>query len=67
MDDKEAADLGFSRQSVESLDQALEVMGFKAAQKIEVSESWSEKLCPVDPAVFIDSHDYRHWCRVHGS
>jgi membrane-bound serine protease (ClpP class) len=42
MDDKEAADLGFSRQSVGSLDQALEMMGYKAAEKIEVTENWSE-------------------------
>jgi len=44
MHDKEAADLGFSRQSVESLDQALDVMGYKDAEKIEVSESWSENF-----------------------
>ncbi|NWH06527.1 serine protease [Desulfobacter latus] len=42
MDDKEAADLGFSRQSVATLDQALDVLGYGAAQKIEVSENWSE-------------------------
>ncbi|WP_320043076.1 NfeD family protein [uncultured Desulfobacter sp.] len=42
MDDKEAVELGFSRQSVESLDQALEVLGYGAAEKIEVSENWSE-------------------------
>ncbi len=44
MDDKEAADLGFSRQSVTTLDQALEVMGYGSSQKIEVSENWSENF-----------------------
>ena len=42
MDDKEAVDLGFSRQSVATLDQALEVMGYGASQKIQVTENWSE-------------------------
>lgn len=44
MDDKEAADLGFSRQSVATLDQALEVMGYGASQRIEVTENWSESF-----------------------
>ena len=44
MDDKEASELGFSRQSVTSLDQALDVMGYGAYQKIEVSENWSESF-----------------------
>ncbi len=42
MDDKEAAELGFSRQSVTTLDQALEAMGFGACPRVWVSESWSE-------------------------
>ena len=42
MHDKEAADLGFSRQSVTSLDQALEVMGYGAYPKVRVTETWSE-------------------------
>lgn len=42
MDDKEAAELGFSRKSVATLDQALEALGYGAAEKIEVSENWSE-------------------------
>lgn len=44
MDDKEAADLGFSRHSVATLDQALDVLGYGASQKIEVSENWSENF-----------------------
>ncbi len=44
MDDKEAADLGFSRQSVTTLDQALEVMGYGAYQKVRIEENWSEKF-----------------------
>lgn len=42
MDDKEAFDLGFSRQSVTTLDQALDVMGCGRYQTIKVSENWSE-------------------------
>jgi len=44
MDDKEAADLGFSRRSVATLDQALGVMGYGTCPKVAVSENWSETL-----------------------
>ncbi len=44
MDDKEAVALGFSRQSVSSLDQALDVLGYGAYPKMHAAENWSEKF-----------------------
>ncbi len=44
MDDKEAHDLGFSKQSVVNLDQALAFLGFGDHEQILMTESWSENL-----------------------
>ena len=44
MDDKEAFDLNFSRQSVENLDQALAFLGYENYDLIVLKESWSENL-----------------------
>ncbi len=42
MDDKEAFDLGFSRQSVNNIDEVLTVLGYAESPKVTVEESWSE-------------------------
>ena len=44
MDDKEAFDLGFSKQSVGDLNQALAFLGYENYELILLKESWSEKL-----------------------
>lgn len=44
MDDTEARDLGFSKASVTNLDQALEALGYKDYELLEMTESWSESL-----------------------
>lgn len=42
MDDKEAADLGFSKASVKDMESALAALGLAGHQRIDVRESWSE-------------------------
>jgi membrane-bound serine protease (ClpP class) len=44
MDDKEAAELGFSRQSVANLDAALAFLGYQDYEQVVIVETWSEKL-----------------------
>lgn len=44
MDDTEAFNLGFSRQSVQDLDQALAFLGYKNYELILLEETWSETL-----------------------
>ncbi|WDP93284.1 MAG: serine protease [Desulfobacter sp.] len=44
MDDKEALTLGFSRQSVQNIDEAMDFLGYGAYGKTEVAETWSEDL-----------------------
>ncbi len=44
MDDAEAFSLGFSRQSVDSLDQALALAGYSSADIVTIKASWSEKF-----------------------
>lgn len=44
MDDEEAARLGFNTQSVDSLEDVIEMLGFKDAAVIEIKASWSEDL-----------------------
>lgn len=44
MDDKEAFELGFSRQSVTTLDQALGVLGYGSCKKVYITENWSENF-----------------------
>lgn len=44
MDDQEAFDLGFSKQSVGDLDQALAFLGYEDYELILLDESWSENL-----------------------
>ena len=44
MDDKEAFDLGFSKQSVGDLDQALAFLGYENYNLIILKETWSENL-----------------------
>lgn len=44
MDDKEARDLGFSRASVTSLENALDVLGYADYERIDMIETWSENL-----------------------
>ncbi len=44
MDDGEAFDLGFSKQSVKNLDQALAFLGYETHDRVEMSETWSEGL-----------------------
>ena len=47
MDDIEAFDLGFSKQSVGDLDQALVFLGYENYELILLKESWSENLVRV--------------------
>jgi membrane-bound serine protease (ClpP class) len=44
MDDREAFDLGFSKQSAGDLDQALAFLGYEAYELIVLAETWSETL-----------------------
>lgn len=44
MDDREAFDLGFSKQSVGDLNQALAFLGYENYELIPLKESWSEKV-----------------------
>ncbi|MCG8636985.1 MAG: serine protease, partial [Desulfobacterales bacterium] len=44
MDDREAMELGFSKQSVKDLDQALAFLGYDGYERVEITESWSEGL-----------------------
>lgn len=44
MDDMEALELGFSRASTESLEEALALLGYAQAQVVTIQESWSESL-----------------------
>jgi membrane-bound serine protease (ClpP class) len=44
MDDQEAFDLGFSKQSVGDLDQALAFLGYENYELIVLEETWSENL-----------------------
>jgi membrane-bound serine protease (ClpP class) len=44
MDDQEAFDLGFSKQSTGDLDQALAFLGYENYELILLAESWSESL-----------------------
>ena len=44
MTDQEAVELGFSRASVQSLDQAVATLGHGAWERISLEESWSESL-----------------------
>ncbi len=44
MDDTEALDLGFSRQTVQTLDEALTYLGYQDYTLIEITETWSENL-----------------------
>ncbi len=44
MDDIEAFDLGFSKKSVQSLDQVLAALGYDSTQVIYIKASWSEKF-----------------------
>lgn len=44
MDDAEAHKLGFSRMSVSSIEQMAQEMGFKDAQIIRITQSWSENF-----------------------
>lgn len=44
MDDHEAVELNFSKGSVETLDQALALLGLEGHTKIVIQPSWSEKL-----------------------
>ncbi|MCP3941768.1 MAG: serine protease [Desulfobacteraceae bacterium] len=44
MDDKEAFDLGFSKQSVENIDQALTFLGYKNYTLVPLGQSWSEHM-----------------------
>ena len=44
MDDTEAFDLGFSKQSVKDLDQALAFLGYENYNLITLKETWSENL-----------------------
>ncbi|MBU0973131.1 MAG: serine protease, partial [Proteobacteria bacterium] len=44
MDDREAFDLGFSKQSVNNLDQALAFLGYGGYPLIVLEETWSENL-----------------------
>ncbi len=44
MDDKEAFELGFSKQSVKDLDQALAFLGYENYKLIHLEQSWSENL-----------------------
>ncbi len=44
MDDKEALDLGFSKGSVKTLDEALAFLGYEALDRVEMTETWSESL-----------------------
>ncbi|MBU3950604.1 MAG: serine protease, partial [Proteobacteria bacterium] len=47
MDDREAFDLGFSKQSVNNLDQALAFLGYEGYHLIVLEETWSENLVRV--------------------
>lgn len=44
MDDREAYDLGFSRKTVQNMEQMLSLLGYDSAQVITIEESWSESL-----------------------
>lgn len=44
MDDIEAKDLGFSKQSVKNLDEALVALGYDGYTRVEITETWSENL-----------------------
>ena len=44
MDDREAFDLGFSRKSVQNMEEMLLLLGYGSAQVITMDESWSESF-----------------------